>query len=101
MLQSLIKLRNRKGLQTVLLDAEDCGPVREIVQSTELKDRATIMLRFPFGRGRYRFLAHVCRQRGLPIKLARELSTMEPWTYKAVFDHMEQVEAEQKSAQSS
>lgn len=96
MLQSLIKLRNRKGLQTILLDAEDCGPVREIVQSTELKDRATIMLRFPFGRGRYRFLAHVCRQRGLPVKLARELSEIEPWTYKAVFDHIELVEAEQQ-----
>lgn len=99
MLQSLIKLRNRKGLQTILLDAEDCGPVREIVQSTELKDRATIMLRFPFGRGRYRFLAHVCRLRGLPVKLARELSTIEPWTYKAVFDHIEQVEAGQQSVE--
>ena len=93
MLQSLIRLRNRKGLQTILLDAEDCGPVREIVQSTDLKERATIMLRFPAGRGRYRFLAHACRERGLPIKLARELSLLEPWTYKAVFEQIEQAEA--------
>ena len=97
MLQSLIKLRNRKGLQTILLDSEDCGPVREIIQSTDLQDRATIMLRFPFGRGRYRFLAHVCRERGLPVKLARTLSSFEPWTYKAVFEQIEQATAELSS----
>ena len=93
MLQSLIALRTKKGLQTVLLDAEDRGPVREIVQSTEMEHRATVMLRFPSGRGRYRFLAHVCRERNIPLKLARELSIMEPWTYKRAFESLEKYEA--------
>ncbi len=93
MLQSLIALRTKKGLRTILLDAEDRGPVREIVQSTDLVHRATVMLRFPCGRGRYRFLAHACRERDLPLRLARELSQLEPWTYKRVFEQLESYEA--------
>ena len=90
MLQSLIDLRTRKGLRTILLDSEDMGPIRDVVQSTSISQRATIMLRFPSGRGRYRFLAHACRERNLPVKFARELSNVEPWTYKVVFDLLEE-----------
>ena len=93
MLQSLIALRTKKGLKTILLDAEDRGPVGEIVQSTDLEHRATVMLRFPSGRGRYRFLAHACRERNIPLRMARELSEMEPWTYKRVFDCLEKYES--------
>ena len=71
MLQSLIDLRTRKGLRTILLDSEDMGPIRDMVQSTSISQRATIMLRFPSGRGRYRFLAHACRERNLPVKFYR------------------------------
>lgn len=92
MLQVLIQLRTRKGLKTILLDAEDMGPIKDVVQSTSVSERATVMLRFPSGRGRYRFLAKACRERGIPLKVARELSNIEPWTYKMVFNLLEDYE---------
>ena len=92
MLQALIQLRTRKGLKTILLDAEDMGPIRDVVQSTSVSERATVMLRFPSGRGRYRFLARACRERNIPLKVARELSNIEPWTYKTVFELLEEYE---------
>lgn len=92
MLQSLIQLRTRKGLKTVLLDSEDMGPIRDVVQSTTVSKRATVMLRFPSGRGRYRFLARACREKNIPLKVARELSKIEPWTYKTVFNLLEEYE---------
>ena len=95
MLQSLIALRTKKGLRTILLDSEDWGPVREVVQSIPIEDRATIMLRFPAGRGRYRFLAHVCRERNIPVQIARELSLIEPWDYKTVFAMLDAMSADE------
>ncbi len=95
MLRSLIALRTRKGLRTILLDSEDMGPIRDLVQSTSVAERATVMLRFPSGRGRYRFLAHACRERNIPVKVARELSQVEPWTYKVVFDLLEEYAKDQ------
>ena len=92
MLQALIQLRTRKGLKTILLDSEDMGPIRDVVQSTTVSERATVMLRFPSGRGRYRFLARACRERNIPVKVARELSNIEPWTYKTVFELLEEYE---------
>jgi hypothetical protein len=92
MLQSLIQLRTRKGLQTILLDSEDLGPIRDIVQSTEISERATVMLRFPSGRGRYRFVARACRERNIPVKVARELSNIEPWNYKTIFELLDDYE---------
>jgi len=89
MLQSLIRLRFKKGLRTIILDAEDLGPVREILRSIPHEDRATILLRFPEGRGRYRFLAHACRKRGIPIQHARRLMNVKPWTYSFVFNDLE------------
>jgi len=89
MLQSLIRLRLKKGLRTIILDAEDLGPVRNILRSIPNEERATIVLRFPEGRGRYRFLAHVCRERGIPLRHARRLMGVEPWNYSTVFNDLE------------
>ena len=89
LLQNLVKLRTKKGLRTFILDSEDRGPIRDLLQIFPPEARATIVLRFPVGRGRYRFLAHECRKRSLPIRWARELSLYEPWTYADVFAQLE------------
>lgn len=93
MLRSLIQLRYKKGLRTIILDAEDMSPVRDILQTLPSEERASIILRFPSGRGKYRFLAHECRKRNLPVKLARKLSKIEPWNYAIVFQALEAEEA--------
>ena len=92
MLQSLIRLRLKKGLRTIVLDAEDLGPVRDVLRSIPHEDRATIILRFPEGRGRYRFLAHACRERGIPLKHARRLMNVVPWNYSSVFSDLESLD---------
>ena len=92
LLQQLLRLRLRKGLRTIILDAEDFGPVRDILDSIPHQERASLVLRFPSGRGKYRFLAHECRKRNLPVKLARELAELENWTYARVFSALEAVE---------
>lgn len=98
LLQGLLRLRLRKGLRTIILDAEDFGPVRDILTSIPIEERASLVLRFPSGRGRYRFLAFECRKRGLPIRLAREVSELEDWTYAKAFSALEEVEAERAEA---
>tara|TARA_B110000037_G_scaffold219650_1_gene285258 strand:+ start:969 stop:1607 length:639 start_codon:yes stop_codon:yes gene_type:complete len=90
--QGLLRLRLRKGLRTIILDAEDFGPVREILTSIPHEERASLVLRFPSGRGRYRFLAYECRKRGLSLRLAREISEIENWTYAKAFSALEAVE---------
>ena len=97
MLQSLTRLRLKKGLRTIILDAEDLGPVRQILRSIPPEERASIVLRFPEGRGRYRFLAHACRDRGIPLRHARRLMTLEPWNYASVFRDLEALNEDEKS----
>lgn len=96
LLQQLLRLRLRKGLRTIILDAEDFGPVRDILDSIPYEERASLVLRFPSGRGRYRFLAHECRKRGLPLRLAREFSGLDDWTYARVFSALEAVEEQNR-----
>ena len=60
----------------------------------------TLLLRFPSGRGRYRFLAHACRVRQLPLSHARRLAKAEPWTYAVVLDELDRLVEEKKEESS-
>ena len=91
MLENLLQLRSKRGLRTVVLDAEDFSPVRGLLQAVSPEERAMILLRFPSGRGKYRFLAHECRKRQVSIKLARHLAKIKPWNYSRVFGLLEDV----------
>ncbi len=66
--------------------------MRDILTSIPIEERASLVLRFPSGRGRYRFLAFECRKRGLPLRLAREISELEDWTYAKAFSALEEAE---------
>ena len=91
LLLRLIKQRIHLGLKTIILDAEDHGSLLGVLSAIPSETRATISLRFPVGRGRYRFLAHACRERGLPLSVARRLMDCQPWSYARVFSEMEQL----------
>ena len=96
-LHSLGKLvgdRLRRGLRTAVLDAEDGGSVKGILNAFPLEQRATVILRFPVGGGRYRFLARECRDRGLPLRHARRLARKQPWTYRSVLQELDRIKAE-------
>ena len=89
LLIGLVVERLDMGLKTIILDAEDFGSVHDILVSIPAEKRATIVLRLPEGRGRYRYAAHHCRNRGIPLKYARELATMEPWDYDLFFEALD------------
>ncbi len=48
--------------------------------------RATIVLRFPVGRGRLRFAKRLCDELDLSHTHAKDMAAIEPWTYAAVRD---------------
>ena len=85
----LIEERVRRGFKTVILDAEDHGPLQKLLTIVSKEERFTVLLRFPSGRGRFRFLAHACRTRGLSLSHARRLAQKEPWTYASVLDELD------------
>ena len=93
LLLRLIKQRIHLGLQTTILDAEDHGSLLNVLSAIPSESRATISLRFPVGRGRYRFLAHACKERGLPLSVARRLMDCQPWSYARVFSELDQLSA--------
>jgi hypothetical protein len=96
----LITARVERGLQTIILDAEDHGPLQELLSIVPIEQRMTLLLRFPSGRGRYRFLAHACRARQLPLSQARRLAKVEPWTYAIVLDELDRL-VQDKAEESS
>ena len=91
---SLICERLQKGKQTAILDAEDHSPLGYVLREIPYEERMTILLRFPSGRGRYRFLAHECKKRHLSVFYARQLSHYEPWSYSAVLGELDRIQNE-------
>lgn len=83
LLGRLLLARSRAGTRTVVCQGSDtsctllAGPIPHDA-------RATLLLRFPVGRGRRRFVVGRCRARGVPLALVRGAIEMEPWTYDAV-----------------
>lgn len=99
-LSELFLLRADRGVRTAVLDSEDNASLQSLLERIDSAKRATLLLRIPEGRGRYRFLAHVCRQKGLPLRHARTLAQVHPWTYKRVFVALEDLEQELKETRS-
>jgi hypothetical protein len=80
-LATLLKARIEAGRRTVLIEAPDGSLLRGLTDKVDPDDRATILLRFPEGRGRRRFALLVCEELSLPAELARAVVEIEPWTY--------------------
>jgi hypothetical protein len=96
-LQSLGRLvgkRVKRGLRTAVLDAEDGGSVKGMLNVIPLEKRSTLILRFPVGGGRFRFLANECEVRGLPLSHARRLARKQPWSYSGVLMELDRLKAE-------
>lgn len=97
---SLISERLQNGKQTAILDAEDHSPLGHVLREIPYDKRMTILLRFPSGRGRYRFLAHECKKRKLSVFHARQLSRFEPWCYSKVLNELDRLQEEKERVQS-
>jgi hypothetical protein len=95
LLTELINERSRLGKRTAILDSEDNASLQGLLASIDSTIRASIVLRFPEGKGRYRFLAHRCREKNIPLRYARRLSQLTPWTYKGALTELEKIEGQQ------
>jgi len=85
LLGGLLRERALAGRRTILCQG---GPtdtsVTLLYPAVPFALRATLLLRFPVGRGRRRHVAGRCLVRGLSYAAAREAVVMEPWSYAAV-----------------
>lgn len=96
LLTEFINERIRLGKRTAILDSEDNASLQGLMASIESTIRTSIVLRLPEGKGRYRFLAHRCKEKNIPLRHARRLAEITPWTYKIVLGELDKIALEQK-----
>jgi hypothetical protein len=99
-LQDLVNQRVAAAMRTVVCEGEDGSPLSELIDAVDVDARATLVLRFPVGRGRRRFANRICDELGYDRQLAMEMALLEPWTYSAVRARLERM-APRKTARKS
>lgn len=81
----LLRARAESGLRTVFCQGPNDESVTLLYPEVPLELGATLLLRFPVGRGRKRYVAERCRARGIrDCSLAKPAVLMEPWSYARV-----------------
>ena len=83
-LRTLLRLRAGGGRRTVVVEAESGTSMERIMEAVHPGYRATIVLRFPVGRGRLRFAKRLCSDLGISDVSAKATTEIHPWTYAAV-----------------
>lgn len=84
LLGELLRGRAERGLKTVVVQGQADGSVSLLFGPVPCHHRASVLLRFPVGRGRRRHVLRACADRGVPFARAREAVAFEPWTYRRV-----------------
>lgn len=91
LLGDLLRARAAAGRRTVVVQGVADTSVCNLGPELPCEHRATLLLRFPVGGGRRRFVAERCRARGIDPTRAPAACTMEPWSYAGVerfLDHL-------------
>lgn len=83
-LAALLGVRARAGRRTVVTESADRSPLAPVAEGIDPELRATVVLRFPVGRGRRRFALRVCGELGLDPASARGVRELDPWSYEVV-----------------
>lgn len=80
-LQDLLQQRIDRGGRSFVCEAGDEDPMAELIGCLDPKLKATVLLRFPVGRGRRRYVLRMCDELGVDRIHAREAAALDPWTY--------------------
>jgi len=83
-LASLLKDRCAAGRRTGVVQGPADDSVVLLYPSVAPEHRASVLLRFPVGRGRRLFVRRECARAGVAFPLARDLEEMTPWSYASV-----------------
>lgn len=84
LLGGLLNRRALAGLPTMLCQGLADTSMTLLYDAVPLHLRATILLRFPVGRGRRRYVKQRCDVRGIDPRLALAAVALDPWTYRGV-----------------
>jgi hypothetical protein len=82
--KELLRLRAGGGRCTWVVEAESGTGMEAVMGAVHPGYRATVLLRFPIGRGRLRFARRVCDELGISARHASETTSLDPWTYARV-----------------
>ncbi|MSQ01308.1 MAG: hypothetical protein EXR71_05350 [Myxococcales bacterium] len=80
----LLRQRAAAGRRTVLVQGRADMSIALLYPELPCELRASLLLRFPVGGGRRRFVAAACRARGVDPLRAPAAYTLEPWSYAGV-----------------
>ena len=83
-LRAFLRLRAGGGRRTIVVEAASGTAMERLMEAVHPGYRATIVLRFPVGRGRLRFAKRLCTELQISEMNATETTTLDPWTYAAV-----------------
>ena len=93
-LQSLVSTRAEAGLKTIVTDAEGASALG-LMEGVAPELRATVVLRFPVGRGRLKLARQFCAQLGLDPRYAEQTLNLTPWSYASVRGRLEAIQEEE------
>ena len=79
----LVLARVQAGLRTALIEPEDGQLLSGLAELIPTEHRATVLLRYPVGRGRKRHAQRLCKELGLPLGLSAVGARVEPWSWEA------------------
>jgi sigma54-dependent transcription regulator len=90
-IEKLLRQRVSLGHRTILLESQDMASMQALMDAVALEQRATLSLRFPVGRGRRRYAVKICDELGVNTCHARQMVSLDPWSYTAVRDALAQL----------
>lgn len=93
LLGGLLAERAAAGRLTVVVGGNADDSMQLLYPSVAPHQRASVLLRFPVGRGRRRFVQQECVRLSLPFVAAKAFVTMEPWSYAEVRSAVEDLVA--------
>ena len=82
-LQDLLQQRIARGGRSFICEAEDEDPMGDLMGRLDPMQKATMVLRFPVGRGRRRYVMRICDELGVDRAHARAATALQDWTYAA------------------
>ncbi len=92
MLGRLLDQRARNSLATVICQGSADTSITLLYDSVPLHLRASLLLRFPVGRGRRSYVKARCEARGIDMAHVKKGAALEPWSYAAVEGYLDAIQ---------